>query len=406
MRLFGFPVTIRPGFAMFMVMVMVVNGLPLGPWLAGSIAVLTLAHELGHAVAARRAGAIASISLDFLAGYASFSPTRPLTRLDRAAISLAGPAVQIILGSVILIVAGVNPVDHSSFAAEYWSFAIWWAGPVVGFLNLIPVLPLDGGNLAAEAVDVFRPGRGRRIMAGISIPFTCAIIGGTIGDPLYRPFTAFAAVILVFQFQGYRNWHRVTIEAARHAEDHAWLTGHARFSPAPYVMSPYWRAHELVLEGRVDEARDVLVADITGVESPQTTPQTTWWPPEEASREQLTLVVTALPDPLPDPTPSTSLTSAVVLVDVLRRTGHDRAAATWGSRAFHIHRSTPIAIDVARCAVRLERPDVAVQWLEVASRLDDEPQMLVTAILHAPELMSLRGRPEVERILDSADLDR
>ena len=41
-------------------------------WLAISIAGFTLLHELGHAVAARRAGAKAEISLDFLAGYASY----------------------------------------------------------------------------------------------------------------------------------------------------------------------------------------------------------------------------------------------------------------------------------------------------------------------------------------------
>ena len=50
---------------------------------AGSLAVLTLIHELGHAVAARNAGAKAEISLDFLAGYAAYVPTRPISRLEQ-----------------------------------------------------------------------------------------------------------------------------------------------------------------------------------------------------------------------------------------------------------------------------------------------------------------------------------
>ena len=70
MRIFGFPVQIRPGFALFMLLIIVINGVPMGPWLAGSVAGFTLIHELGHAVAARRTGATARISLDFLAGYA------------------------------------------------------------------------------------------------------------------------------------------------------------------------------------------------------------------------------------------------------------------------------------------------------------------------------------------------
>ena len=75
-RLFGFPVHVRSGFFLFMALVVFINGAPFGVWLAGFIAGLTLLHELGHAVAARATGARAEISLDFLAGYASFVPRR------------------------------------------------------------------------------------------------------------------------------------------------------------------------------------------------------------------------------------------------------------------------------------------------------------------------------------------
>ena len=67
-RLFGFPVQVRPGFVMFMVLIVVLYGNEFGVWLAGSLAAFTLLHELGHAVAARRTGAEARISLNFLAG--------------------------------------------------------------------------------------------------------------------------------------------------------------------------------------------------------------------------------------------------------------------------------------------------------------------------------------------------
>ena len=124
MRIFGFPVQIRPGFALFMLLIIVINGVPMGPWLAGSVAGFTLLHELGHAFAARRTGATAQISLDFLAGYASFTPTRDLQRWERAGISLAGPFIQIATGCVVLLAFGVNPLSHDQFAADYWSFAI------------------------------------------------------------------------------------------------------------------------------------------------------------------------------------------------------------------------------------------------------------------------------------------
>ena len=53
-RLLGFPVHVRAGFVMFMVLIVVLYGGEFGLWLAGSLAVFTLIHELGHAVAARR----------------------------------------------------------------------------------------------------------------------------------------------------------------------------------------------------------------------------------------------------------------------------------------------------------------------------------------------------------------
>ncbi|MGZ4771938.1 MAG: hypothetical protein ACXV3B_04575, partial [Ilumatobacteraceae bacterium] len=74
-RLLGFPVHVRSGFYLFMIVVVIANGASLGLWLAVFMAALTLLHELGHAVAARATGARAEISLDFLAGYASFVPT-------------------------------------------------------------------------------------------------------------------------------------------------------------------------------------------------------------------------------------------------------------------------------------------------------------------------------------------
>ena len=56
------------------------------------------------------AGAEAEISLNFLAGYASYRPTRPISRLEHAGISFAGPAVQIVTSLAVLLVMGVNPL--------------------------------------------------------------------------------------------------------------------------------------------------------------------------------------------------------------------------------------------------------------------------------------------------------
>ena len=92
MKVLGFPIHVRPGFLFFMVLIVALYRNEFGVWLAGSIAVFTVLHELGHAVAARRAGATAEISLDFLAGYASYSSKEPLSRRTEAGIALGRAA--------------------------------------------------------------------------------------------------------------------------------------------------------------------------------------------------------------------------------------------------------------------------------------------------------------------------
>lgn len=135
----------------------------LGFWLAGALAVLTLTHELGHAATARAFGADAEIALDLMAGYTSFVPTRAMSIRERTAVILAGPMAEIVPGLVALVLLGANPLSYESVTATDARWAIWWAGPVLGLFNLVPLLPLDGGMVVATALDRFVPGRGRRI---------------------------------------------------------------------------------------------------------------------------------------------------------------------------------------------------------------------------------------------------
>jgi Zn-dependent protease len=397
----GFPVKVRAGFGIFMLLIIALNGLELGLWLAGSIAVFTLVHELGHALAARRTGSEASISLDFMAGYASFVPVRPLSRRERAMISAAGPTTQIVLGLAILIALGVNPFDHRQFVADYATLAIWWAGPIIGAFNLIPVLPLDGGNIASEAIDYFVPGRGRSLMGAISIPLTAGAFAFMILDPNLRPMAAFAGLLLVLQVQiraAERAADRVAFPPSRHpaavAEDLSWRSGRPHLPHDPFVLSPWWEAHTLAVSGRAAPATPVLAdLQITSAE------QKIWWPPVAASVEQLEAVVSTLPRPLPLPTSTTSSRSALTLLDVLRRTRHFDEAITYGTSLYSAQPSTDVAIEIARCLVHVGQQDLAVKWLATASRRPDSYDHLRLVIGFLPEFQLLNERPDFQDLV-------
>lgn len=411
MRIFGFPVQIRAGFGFFMLLIIVINGVPMGPWLAGSVAVFTLVHELGHALAARRTGAQASIALDFLAGYAAFVPTRHLQRWERAGISIAGPATQIILGVGVLLVLGVNPLDYDQFGAEYSTLAIWWAGPIIGLFNLIPVLPLDGGNIAAEGLDFLAPGRGRALMVRISIPLTGAAFAFMLITDGLRPLAAFAGVLLVLQMQMYpgakfartnRSKVRsstpgltaVTPELsvdheALEAESAAWITGQPGPQVGSYVPSPWWRAFARAIGG--DDRAGLLIIEDLRDESSERAP---WVPPIAASTDHLQAVLEKLPRPLPEPTSRTSMLSAMSLLDVLRRSGLHDEAIRYATSLYNAQPSIDPAVEVARNLAVTRHPDLALEWLRIAERALPDHQRLRFLIDHCPEFRSLRQRPE------------
>jgi Zn-dependent protease len=200
-RLFGFRVEIRPGFLLFLVLVVLLYGGSQGLWAAGSIAVFTLIHELGHATAARATGSHAEISLDFLAGYASYVPRRPLTRWERAGIAVAGATAQFTSAVVVLLLLGANPFSRADIAANDATISIWWAGIALAVVNLIPILPLDGGSILGIFVEWLSPTRGRSAMLWFSVAVSSIGVASAIVMPVLQGFLPFAAVLLVLQVQ-------------------------------------------------------------------------------------------------------------------------------------------------------------------------------------------------------------
>ena len=199
-QLFGFPTAFRPGFGIFIIFLAVLYPFPLGLWVAGSVAIFTVIHELGHALAARRYKCEASIALDFMIAYASYTTSVPLTWRQKVTISLGGPTLQVGIAVLGLVAAGINPFSRGDIGSNELGAAVWWAGIALGLLNLIPLLPLDGGAVVAETAEHFFPARGRTAVLQISLGITvvagaASLLFGYVGLlPLF-------IFMLVFQWQ-------------------------------------------------------------------------------------------------------------------------------------------------------------------------------------------------------------
>jgi len=136
-------------------------------WVAAAFVSIVI-HELGHAFAMRRFGdRQVGILLYAFGGLARGS--RWLGRVEDIIVSAAGPVVQIIIGYTLkLLLSGwqTESVLLGSFVQSFIYVSIFWA-----LLNLLPIIPLDGGHICRA----FLGGSRQRIALTISLVCACGI---------------------------------------------------------------------------------------------------------------------------------------------------------------------------------------------------------------------------------------
>jgi Zn-dependent protease len=108
-----------------------------------------LLHELGHAVTARHFGiSVRGITLELLGGWTEMDRDAPTPRVD-ALVSLAGPAVSLVLGGIGTGLAFALPDDT---VGGQIAFQLAASNVLVALFNVLPGLPLDGGRALRAGV--------------------------------------------------------------------------------------------------------------------------------------------------------------------------------------------------------------------------------------------------------------
>lgn len=128
-------------------------GLGAGKYVAGfAFAVIlylsVLLHEVSHAVVARRLGfPVTSITLHFLGGMTSIEGEARTPRQEFW-IAVVGPLTSLAVGAVAFVALLTDPEGLIRLGLE----GLAGANLLVGVLNLVPGLPLDGGRVLKAAV--------------------------------------------------------------------------------------------------------------------------------------------------------------------------------------------------------------------------------------------------------------
>jgi Zn-dependent protease len=127
-----------------------------------------LLHELGHATMGLAFGLSPSIELHTMGGTTSWSGGPALSTAKRIAISLAGPFAGFGVAALVRYAIGPGvfpPTPLGAFIYDNLLFVNFgW-----GVLNLLPMLPLDGGSVMTQVLNALTGGRGERPARVVSI---------------------------------------------------------------------------------------------------------------------------------------------------------------------------------------------------------------------------------------------
>ncbi len=171
-------------------------------WVACSF-VSILVHELGHGFALKVFGQRSAIVLHGFGGVTISDRRSQLSRARGIVVSLAGSltAMAVLwlptrayLSAALDSGALFDLPKVAIFGVQFLAFQnLWWS-----VINLLPIRPLDGGNVAAE---IFGIHAARRISIG------AAIAGAVLAFSVGYSYAAFFALFLAFN-----NWQEIRAE--------------------------------------------------------------------------------------------------------------------------------------------------------------------------------------------------
>jgi stage IV sporulation protein FB len=243
-------------------------------WVA-VVFVSVLVHELGHALVGKAFGLSPRIDLHGMGGLTSWAPGPRLGNGKHIAVSLAGPFAGFSFGVVafalLLLFNPSNPIAQNALGSLLWVNIGW------GIFNLLPMLPLDGGNVMRSVIASVTKGNGER---GARIASVVVAVGCGALALLARQWWMLMLVVLYAfnNVQALRQLGRIDVDkvlvasienAYKALESHDGKTAIALLRPAlvPNAsrelreVGTRLYAYGLLIEGQWGELMKVLEAD-------------------------------------------------------------------------------------------------------------------------------------------------
>lgn len=166
-RLFGTDIYCAPGFFLLVAAYFLLAGPGPGALFSVAVIISILVHEFGHVFAVKWfLRAQSTVILWGLGGLCLHPGTASPGK--QIGISLMGPAFGFALGGLSVAAALLMP-EISAILAAFLAMMVW-INLIWSVANLLPILPLDGGQaLRAALRKALGPGRAGRTMRRISV---------------------------------------------------------------------------------------------------------------------------------------------------------------------------------------------------------------------------------------------
>jgi len=339
-RLGSFPVSVYPS---FLIAAALLGYVSMDAWQTlllwiGVVFVSVLVHELGHAVVALAFGGRPEIRLEGFGGVTFPRLPQPPSAWKQIVLSVAGPVAGLGLGLAAWALGRVLPPEPGSPSAAvlrlFQETSIAWA-----ILNLLPVLPLDGGHVLQAVIE-----RVRRKPSPALASWVSAVVAGCIALAAWRlwgqPYIAIWFALFAFQ----------NVTRAR-------LAGQEVAAPAP--ASPQLRdAERDEVDRELARARAALLSSDV-----------------EAALESAQLLEEG-------EGPYRQAAGLRIRAGVELARGDNQAAGLHAGRSYTLWPSPDAAVVAARANLRAGERDRALNWLKraleagaPASAVRDDPEL-------------------------------
>lgn len=196
-RFLNIPVYIHPSFWIFLIFFTnIYRGFSAENLIIGAVMFVSLlVHEYGHALTAYYFGARPSIILEAFGGRAQYNGAR-MSSKQHFLITLNGPLFEsfLILISYGLLRSGL--FDQSQMM-QFFLYVTMRVNILWCLLNLIPMMPLDGGQLLRYFLEMKFGRKGFKISLVIGL-FSAAVL---VPYLFFNDLAFFATILLIFAFQ-------------------------------------------------------------------------------------------------------------------------------------------------------------------------------------------------------------